>query len=297
MKKSLFSCLLLLACSAVALAQNPEMPQPPKVLMIVREDIKPGLMPAHNKHSAAYASVFAKLQTPNHRIALLPVAGSENEVVYLTGAETFAELEKNNKDTDARMARVSGPVQTELDRLNKEAATLHSAMRDIIAVYRPELSHNPGVVMPTMRYMAITTIRIRPGQDDVYTDYVRNLLNTTREKVKGELHIAAFSIVAGAPGSTYLFFRPMKSLAEYDQRVAPRVREMMTDDQRKKADKMVAESVMSSETSIYAMTPDMSYVDKQFAAVDPAFWSPPTEVAVKPKPRRRMPPPPPPAQQ
>jgi len=48
--------------------------------------------------------------------------------------------------------------------------------------------------------------------------------------------------------------------------------------------------VMSSETSTYWMTPEMSYVDKQFAAVDPGFWNPkPEPVAAKPKPRKRKP--------
>jgi hypothetical protein len=255
--------------------------------MIVREEIKPGMMAAHSKHSALYASLFAKLQTPNHRIALLPVAGSENEVVYITGARTFADLERITKDTDEQMTKVNAGVRTELDRLDKEASSLHTAMRDIIAVYRPELSYDPGVSLPTMRYMAVTTVRVRQGQDAVFMDYVQNLLNKTREKVKGDLHIAAFSVVAGAQSSTYMFFRPMKSLAEYDQKIAPRVRAAMTDEQKMKADKMLADSVMSSETSIYAMTPSMSYVDKNFAAVDPGFWAPKPAVVVKPKPKKK----------
>ena len=288
MKRSLFSCLLLLVFAVGVPAQNPEAPGPPDVVMIVREDIKPGMMAAHNKHSAAYASLFAKLQTPNHRIALLPVAGNENEVLYVTPARSFADLETINKGTDAIMTKVSGSVQTEVDRLDKEASSLHSAMRDIIAVYRPELSYNPGVSLPTMRYMAVTTVRVRPGQDQVFMDYVQNLLNKAREKAKGELHIAAFSVVAGAPGSTYMFFRPMKSLAEYDQRLASRVRAAMTEDQRTKGDKMQAESVMSSESSIYAMAPGMSYVAKEFAAVDPGFWLPKPAVAAKPKPKKKV---------
>jgi hypothetical protein len=36
----------------------------------------------------------------------------------------------------------------------------------------------------------------------------------------------------------------MKSLAEYDLRIGPRVREAMSDDQKKKGDKMTSESVM-----------------------------------------------------
>jgi hypothetical protein len=47
---------------------------------------------------------------------------------------------------------------------------------------------------------------------------------------------------------------------------------------------------MSSETSTYWLTPERSYVEKEFAAVDPGFWNPkPEPVAEKPKPRKRTP--------
>ena len=106
MKKSLlmFVVLVLSACSAVMAQTVPDSHGPPKVLYIVREDIKPGMMPAHTKHSANFVSIFGKLQTPNYRIALVPVAGSENEVVYLTGANTFAELEGMLQATDKKWA-------------------------------------------------------------------------------------------------------------------------------------------------------------------------------------------------
>jgi len=57
MKKSLLMILVLLAACSVVGAQT-EAPGPPKVLYIVREDIKPGMMPAHTKHSANFASIF-----------------------------------------------------------------------------------------------------------------------------------------------------------------------------------------------------------------------------------------------
>src|SRR6202158_143321 len=147
MKKSLFlfALVLLVSICSPAFAQTPEPMAPPPVLLIVREDIKAGKMPAHSKHSAAYATAFAKLQTPNHRIALVPVAGNENEVVYITAAGSFAEIEKMQKDTDKTMSSVTGPMKAQLDRLNNEQPDLHSAMRDLLTVYRPELSFNPGV--------------------------------------------------------------------------------------------------------------------------------------------------------
>ena len=124
------------------------------------------------------------------------------------------------------------------------------------------------------------------------------MLNPARDKAKAEISAAVYQVVAGTPGTTYMTFRPMKSLAEYDLRVGPRVREAMGDDQRKKADKVASESIMFTETSIYAFNPRMSYLSKEFIAGDPAFWNPPMEVATKPKPKKRAPkpaPPPPPA--
>ncbi|MBA3515787.1 MAG: hypothetical protein H0T77_15605, partial [Pyrinomonadaceae bacterium] len=218
MKKSLLLVVasLFVSCLSQAIAQTPDEMGPPRVLLIVREEIKPGMMPAHNRHSAGYSGIFGKLKTPNHRIAMIPVAGNENEVLYVTAGESFADLEMITKETDRKMAGRNGTMGAELARLDKEAPDLHSGMRDMFAVYRPELSFKPGVDIAQMRYFAITTVRVRPGQDDNYSEYVKTLLNAAREKAKAETHVAAYQVIAGMPGTTYMFFRSMKSLAEYD---------------------------------------------------------------------------------
>lgn len=292
MKKSLllFGLVFLISAFTQVFAQDKPMAGPPKALYIVREDIKPGMMEAHSKHSAIYASIFRSLNTPNHRIALVPVAGSENEVVYITAADTFAEVEKMLNDTDKKMAATTGSTKAELDRLGKEAATLHAAMRDMLAIYRPELSYNPGVDIRTMRYFSITTTRIRPGHDAQYAEYVQKIINAARQKAKVDnFHVATYQVISGTQGGTYLIMRPMKSLAELDDPIGMRVRASMSDDQRKDADKAVSEAVMSSENSTYWMTPSMSHVDKEFAAGDPGFWNVKPAMAAKPKPRKPKP--------
>lgn len=275
---------LLASAFSQVKAQPAERMAPPPVLLIVREEIKPGKMPAHNAHSASFARIFRQLQTRSYRIALVPVAGSENDVVYITALKSFKEMEQDQADTDKKMSAASGAMRSELDRLEREAPDLHAAMRDIFTVYRPELSYDAGVDIRQMRYFAITTVRVRPGQEDQYAEYVRNLTNVARAKAKAELHIAAFQVIAGSPATTYMFFRPMKSLAEYDMRIGPRVREAMSDDQKKKADKMAGETVVFSETSVYALNPRMSYVPKDFADGDPTFWNPKPEPPARPKP-------------
>lgn len=289
MRKSLLVVFVSLFATLTVFAQE----GPPKVLLIVREEIKAGMMPIHSRHASEYAGVFAKLQTPNERIALLPVAGSENDVVYLTGAESFADLEKMTKDTDKKMSTVNASMQSQLDRLDKEAPTLHAAMRDMLAVFRPEMSFNPGVIIPQMRYFSVTTTRVRPGHDAQYRDYVEKVLNVARQKAKvTNLHAATYQIISGTAAGTYMVFRPLKSLAEFDENIPAKVRAAMSDDQKKDADKMFGEAVISSETNLYAFAPRMSFVSKEFAAADPDFWHPRMEMAVKPKPKRRAPKPP-----
>src|ERR1051325_565060 len=288
MKKSLLFLVIVTLVSMFPPALAQDRQGPPPVLLIVREDIKPGMMPEHSRHSAEFAGIFNKLHTPNHRIALVPVAGSENEVVYITGAGTFAELENIQKTTDSRMEGVSGNTHVDLERLNKEAPALHAGMRDMFAVLRPDLSYDSGVNISAMRYMAVTTVRMRPGQEEQYGELVSTMVKAARDKAKAELHIAAFQVIAGSPSTTYMFFRPMKSLSEYDLKIGPRVRAAMSEDQQKKADKLAGESVLFSETSVYAFDPRMSYVSKDMIAQDPAFWSPKPMMAAKPKPRKRI---------
>jgi hypothetical protein len=270
-------------------------------MQIIREEIKPGMMPAHTRHSGMFVDIFNKLQTPNHRLAMVPVAGNENEVMYLTVGDSFAEIEKISNETDKKMEGATGSTKAQLDWLNKEAPELHAGMRDQLALYRPELSFNPGVPIPLMRYFAVTTIRVRPGHDAQYTDYVQKLVNVARQKAKVDsLHVAVYQVISGAPGGTYLAFRPMRSLGEMDDPIGMRVRQAMTDDQRKDADKAYGESVISSEVATYAFVPRMSYVEKEMSSAD-SFWNRKPEMPMpKPKPRPRAPkpaaPPPPPAQ-
>lgn len=283
MKRVFFVITFVIGSAGLSQLIAQERPMdPPPALLIVREDIKPGQMPAHSRHSAEYAKIFAKLQTESYRLAMVPVAGNENEVVYITALGTFAEMEKMQKDTDKKMSGATGATQAELNRLEREAPDLHAGMRDLFAIYRSDMSYDPVVDIAKMRYFAITTVRIRPGMDDAYVDYIKNLTNVAREKAKAELHIAAFQIIAGSPaaaGATYMFFRPMVSLSDYDLKIGSRVRSAMSDEQKKKADKTSGEVILNTETSVYAFTPQMSYLPKEMIARDPTFWGRKTEAA------------------
>jgi hypothetical protein len=129
---------------------------------------------------------------------------------------------------------------------------------------------------------------VKPGYDAQYVDYLQKILNVARRDAKvNNLHTAVYQVISGAQAGTYISFRPLKSLAEFDDPIPRKVRAAMGDDMKKDADKAVRETTNSSEASIYAFAPRMSYVDKDMAAVDPAFWNPKPTMATEAKPKKR----------
>src|SRR5262245_50588957 len=93
--KVVMAVAALAPLSLPALAQEP--PAAPPVMRITGEDIKPGQMGAHQKQVAQYLALFSRAQVPMTRIGMVPIAGDENQDVYLEGFPSFAELEAANK--------------------------------------------------------------------------------------------------------------------------------------------------------------------------------------------------------
>ena len=72
---------------------NAQAPGAPKVLLIVREDIKTGQMAPHAGEANNTVQIWAKAKSRYHRLAMTPVAGNENEVTYLWPFESFAAVD------------------------------------------------------------------------------------------------------------------------------------------------------------------------------------------------------------
>ena len=172
--------------------------------MIVREDIKPGKMPAHTEEATNFMRVLTKANTVSpeslrdYRIAMTPLAANENEVMYLWGYNSFEDLENKRKEAE-RLS--SGPMKADFDALVD--GDLHAAQFDIIANFRPDLSHGIGRVDPAQaRYMVVTTLRIKPGHEDEYWNAVKKTLYPARDKTAMKsASWAVFSVRAGLPAA------------------------------------------------------------------------------------------------
>jgi hypothetical protein len=270
---------VLAAFGGAAVAQ--EAAGPPPVLLINKEEIKPGQMGPHEKNAAKFVSIQNKADAQSFRLGLTPVSGDNNVVVYLEGYGSFAEMEKAGKQFDATLA-MNASLRTELEQNTRDGADMHASQKTMLAVYRPDLSYRPHRMdaVAKSRYFGVGTNRITTGRSADYEAWVKEL-NGAREKVNADwVHTAVFQVVTGAPMGTYMTFTMNQSLAEFDEfrakleernkAIDAALGEAVVKERRKQA----AEIFASTDTTMYALTPSISRPSPTFMAYDPDFWKP-----------------------
>lgn len=279
MKRILFVMLLMLAAPSVCsvyttMAQTPQ--PPPNVLRIGREEVKPYLDTSHARVETEWAGIFAKANWPVHSLAMTSMSGP-TEAWWLSGYESFAAIEKENQELEKHPT-----IKSEIARLGKLDNELLRGLRSIMATFRDDLSYQPAVVLPQMRYFRVNTIRVRPGLNDDFIEY-RKIIKAALEKAHSDTHFAIYQTVSGAPNGTFLIFTPLKSMAEMDPNPASQkaLQDALGDENRKKLSELANKAIISNEPVHFAFSPEMSYVSKEFATADPAFWRPKPKTAAK----------------
>lgn len=268
----LIAAAVVFAIAAPLAAQEAAPTAPPRVLQIYREEVKPGHGPAHAKTEAGWPRAFAKANWPTNYVAMTTVTGP-GEAWFITGYESYEAWEK-----DSRNIEKNAGLQAELDQLSAQDGEHLSAGRSIALTYREDLSHRPGVSIPRMRYMSVTIVRIRPGHNEDYEE-VRKIVKAAHEKAGVKDNHSVWQVSSGMPNGTFLVMTPMRSLAEAD--ASPQVhgqnqayRDAIGDEGRRKLRELTTAGTLSSETMVFAFSPKMSYVAKDWIAADPEFWAP-----------------------
>jgi len=284
MKTSLF-LLAAAALSGPALpiaAQEPT--DPPPVLRIIREDIKEGKSAAHAKSENAFMQEAARLKYPANIIGMTTVTGP-SQAWFLEAHASFEAIQT----TMAAFDRPDGQY-AKLDELDSE---FRSSSRVLLAVYRPDISFHGQEIMPNLpktRFFNVEIMRIQAGRDDEFAE-IGHMAVDAYQKSMSDQPVAVYEVVSGLPNGTYLLFQPTASLKALDT-VAARNGAMvqaMGDTGSKRFFKAVSETIVSDEPLLFSIDPRMSYVSKEVAAADPAFWNPkPAEAKASTKARPKV---------
>jgi hypothetical protein len=275
---SILGTLALAVSASAALAQEAG---PPKVISFAREEIKAGRASAHTKSAVSFVQAANRANAPIHRIALVPISGDDNAVVYLQAFGSFADVEVNYMQMQQAIAS-NAAFKAELDRLDREEVDQHASQRTAYYTLRADLSYNPRTAEETgkSRFMSIATTRIKAGRVPDYVDYIKSL-NVARKKAGVDVHTAVYQVATGAANGTFLSFTSLRSLSDLDD-----MRQRMEQSQQaldealggaeavRQRRMMISDIVADGFNTIYAMEPSLSRPTDTIAKADPDFWNP-----------------------
>jgi hypothetical protein len=260
-------CGLLAGVEAVA----QEMPPPPKVLVIMREFLKPGRAGGvHERSESAFVRAMTAAKWPTHYFAVESMSGPQR-ALFLTGYPSFAAWEKDNQATAKNAALAAA-----LEHASLMDGDLLTAYDQNVFVYRDDISLRSKVDIAHMRYFEILLFQVRPGHGKEFDDLAK-MYKEIYEKAIPDAKWAVFQSAYGANnGGMVAIFRPMKTLAEVDQGFADdkKFMEAAGEDALKKLAELSASCIESEQVNLFQFNPKMSYPAEEWIKADPEFWKP-----------------------
>ncbi|MGA3039677.1 MAG: hypothetical protein ABSF54_02675 [Bryobacteraceae bacterium] len=272
-------CLAAIAPLSAQVSEPQEEPSAPRVLMVIREQIKEGREAAHAKAEEAWPRIYQKGNVTMHYLGMTSETGP-SEAWFLEPYDSFGGMEKARAELD------NSPLAPDLEAANAQDGELRTGSRTLLAVFRSDLSYHPAQAMtalPKCRHMAVAVIRIKYGHDADLSQLAKLAIEGD-EKSGSTQPDLTYQVISGALSGTFLIFSPMDSLARMDTAPARAAasRQAMGDRNRQHYETLAEEVVQSVESLLFAFDPRMSYVSKEFAAADPGFWNPQPKAPAKP---------------
>jgi hypothetical protein len=259
-----------LPLDGLAEAQQAPATSTPPVLVIYREEVKPGRAAAHASNETAWAQGFAKAGVPQHWLGMTSVAGP-NEAWFFSGYGSYEEMQKSEDAVEGTPA-----MQALADKFSAQEGDLINRTTTIVAGYRPGLSYQPEVSLPAMRFMSIDVVRVKPGHDREFRAAWRMQVEA-HTKAKVDEHWAVYESMAGTNDFTFFFIYPMKSLAEIDKagpiHGADAFRTAVGEGGRETMREANRAAIESQVTYIFRVRPSMSTLPKEWIDADPSFWT------------------------
>jgi hypothetical protein len=261
--------LTVAALSGIAVLGQAQDIKPAPVLNIIRETLKEGRGPAHEKVEAEYAATFRKANHPARYVALAAMSGA-SEVWFVEPMPSFAVNQEWEKASEKE------PLRSALGMMESRDGELRASSRTMWAVYNPEMSYHPERFNPgKTRYVMAGVYRIKIGHDADLMAGSKAYL-AAWEKAHLEGCTLAYQVVFGAPAGTYLFFSMMESMKTLDEAPArmQAIMQAMGADQFAQFMKGAGDLFVSMDETLLEVKPGMSYPPQQFIDADPGFWKP-----------------------
>jgi hypothetical protein len=183
--------LLILACASLCGAQPTASPaSPPKILLLVRQQFKPGTGLHRERLERAMSRACNSLDVPIYWMEMQAFTGSP-EALFFGPYDSFEGVEK------------AGTVLGSLYQAHPDLAQIQAGIDETLASQRTILAErrdSPGVAainLAQARFLRMVVVQMKPGDDPPIAE------NTI-----------VYRVTSGMPGPAFLLFQPMAALSE-----------------------------------------------------------------------------------
>jgi len=257
---------LLVSLALPVMAQMTPSGDPPKVMQIYRETVKPGKGFAYESLAANFVQAFQRANSPSHWVTLNSISGA-NEVWYMVGYQSFAEWE-----AEQNVNMQSAVLLASMKQLEPASSDLVDSSNSIVVVYRPELSHGvSSVSVPHARFVRTTVLRIRLGTEPVFIERTKEA-KAAHDKANTGVHWFTYQVVSGMPAGTYVLFATMKSMSEADVDTGKAFQDALGEEGYSKRLQFARDNIIVVNSNLYAFNPKTSRPTQEWVAANPDFW-------------------------
>lgn len=268
-----FAASVLVFVSASTLAAQDKKPAneaaaPPNVLLLVHQDIPPGKAAERQKLEVNVARACDRLGAPSFWIDLQSMTGQQ-QAIFFDPFESYEHLGQAR----AEWSQFFG-AHPDLARMQDEIEALLVSERTSVAVRRDDLGYLAETIdLSEARFMRVHEIRLFPGHENDAAEAFK-ILADAYAKIQADTPWVVYEVNVGTPSPTFVVFLPMSEFKQNDDLLSWNLNLMEAEGEqgRDTLQRIAREAYATTESNLYAVSPEMSHVSKDFASADPDFW-------------------------
>jgi hypothetical protein len=209
-------------------------------------------------------------------IALQMAKGEGATYLFVSVEDNFAAMQKSGDAFSGAVAATIGGMDA-LPKFFQDLDKNLSSMRSEVRRRRPDLGSNLPAdadavkAAGKLRFLGTTTVRLRPGTTRDYEQQIKLLGAASAKESKQSVYISQSAL--GTAGTVFYISRYFGSMAELDEQ-GPGAAKLLGEAGYQKYLDVLKASVISTESDLYQVRPDLSNPPDAVAAVDPSFWRP-----------------------
>jgi len=261
---------VLVVCSVVAVAGDNAgaASNVPKLIRISKYDVKIGKTLEYESLVRQVRQALNSNNANYHWVAASPIAGTGGTIDIIGFYDNFAEIEQSMKSF---MQGARSVMQN--TAFNRDASESIQGTKGIIARYREDLSYRPEKLdLANSTSWELTVVKLRPGTAMEYNDLEKEAIELHKRGNIDE-HWVVYAVEYGGHSPTLLYLTSLKSLADLDVDRRDVHKAVFTDSIRRRFSHVAQEAVVSEESTVLTVRPDLSRAPQTLVAANPGFWT------------------------